>query len=468
MMKKLNINLLLVFSCIVALSSCGPETQTLSKNTNEYDYKVASDWSNQFLQVERYTLNAAPPASARQMGFLNLACYEAVIPGMENEYRSVAANFQGLTIPGVDKNKQYDWAEVYNACYSRSLVQYFKDMPASISFDVVTLENKWEKDLAKTVTNDVIDRSRDYGRRVADAVYQWSLTDKIGADLMNNLKPQYNAPKGPGFWFDAGTGQSSGQAITPQLGDARGFTLKQGENIARSPSEAYGIEYSEDSNSLMYLQAKEVQVTANKAKSAGSYNDLYWRAEFWSDDIKTVTFTPPGRIVAIAMQVFSQDNVTLSKAVTTLAQIGLASTDAGIATWKAKFTYNVERPNTYISRVIGDKSWTTLLGLKPTLLGKGITPPFPAYPSGHSTFGGAGAVILSDAFGYNHPVTDRCHEGRTEFYGKARNYKNFVEQGEENAYSRIPLGVHYRMDCDEGLYVGREVAKRVLALTWKR
>jgi hypothetical protein len=31
----------------------------------------------------------------------------------------------------------------------------------------------------------------------------------------------------------------------------------------------------------------------------------------------------------------------------------------------------------------------------------------------------------------------------------------------ENAYSRIPLGVHVRMDCDEGLRLGYEIADAV-------
>ena len=468
MFRNFQSRIVLAFSCaILMLSSCGVESpKNLSKDTKEFDYTIALEWSNQFLEVDRYTTNAAPPATARQMGYLNLACYEAVLPGMESEYRSIASKFQGLTIPAIDKNQQYDYSEVYNACYSRSLTQYFKDMPSKISFDVISLESKWEKDIEKTVAVDVVARSRDYGRRVADAVFAWSKTDAVGADLMSNLKPQYNAPVGPGFWL-AGTSQASGNGVLPQLGQARAFTFGPNENIVRDPAEIYGITYSEDPNSLMYLQAKEVMAATNKARNGAPYNELYWRAEFWSDDIKGITFSPPGRIVAIAIQMFPDVKPNLAVAVECLAKIGVASTDCAIATWKGKYIFNIERPDTYINRVI-DKNWKTILGVKSTLLGKAVTPPFPAYPSGHSTFGGSGGLILSEMFGYNHPMTDKCHEGRTEFYGKARYYKNFTDQGEENAYSRIPLGVHYRMDCEEGLYTGREVARRVLNLGWKR
>jgi hypothetical protein len=37
----------------------------------------------------------------------------------------------------------------------------------------------------------------------------------------------------------------------------------------------------------------------------------------------------------------------------------------------------------------------------------------------------------------------------------------------ENAYARIPIGVHFRMDCDEGLRMGLLAGQRVLELNWK-
>jgi hypothetical protein len=39
---------------------------------------------------------------------------------------------------------------------------------------------------------------------------------------------------------------------------------------------------------------------------------------------------------------------------------------------------------------------------------------------------------------------------------------------EENAYSRIPIGVHFRMDCVEGITLGARVGKKVNAMAWKK
>lgn len=97
---------------------------------------------------------------------------------------------------------------------------------------------------------------------------------------------------------------------------------------------------------------------------------------------------------------------------------------------------------------------------------QGVTPPFPSYPSGHSGFGGAGSAVMADIFGNTHPYTDNCHQNRTEFNGTPRSYNTILEAGLENAYSRVQLGVHYRMDCDEGIRLGYLAATRVNALPW--
>lgn len=47
--------------------------------------------------------------------------------------------------------------------------------------------------------------------------------------------------------------------------------------------------------------------------------------------------------------------------------------------------------------------------------------------------------------------------------GTPRSYSTIREFGEENAYSRIYLGVHPRFDCVEGLRLGRQIASNVLA-----
>jgi hypothetical protein len=83
--------------------------------------------------------------------------------------------------------------------------------------------------------------------------------------------------------------------------------------------------------------------------------------------------------------------------------------------------------------------------------------------------GGAAAEVLTDIFGNYYPMTDRCHEGRQDFEGGApRHFNSFYEMANENAISRIPLGVHFRMDCDQGVNLGIRVGRKVNQFSWKK
>ena len=64
--------------------------------------------------------------------------------------------------------------------------------------------------------------------------------------------------------------------------------------------------------------------------------------------------------------------------------------------------------------------------------------------------------------------TDRCHENRSEFEGVPRSFGSFFEMAQESAWSRVPLGVHFRMDCEEGVRFGTGIGRQVNRLPWKK
>jgi hypothetical protein len=96
--------------------------------------------------------------------------------------------------------------------------------------------------------------------------------------------------------------------------------------------------------------------------------------------------------------------------------------DAAIACWDAKYLYFNPRPQQMDSRI------KTVVGL----------PNFPAYTSGHSTFSGAAATVLS----YLNPTRTNAYEAMAK----------------EASESRIYGAIHYRSDCEQGLRCGNRVA----------
>ena len=99
--------------------------------------------------------------------------------------------------------------------------------------------------------------------------------------------------------------------------------------------------------------------------------------------------------------------------------------------------------------------------------GQYFTPQFPTYPSGHGTFGSASAEVLTAEFGQQFILTDKCHQLRNDFIGTPRTFSSFYEMAAENAYSRIPIGVHFRMDAEAAVDLGYKIGRKVNNLPWK-
>jgi hypothetical protein len=177
-------------------------------------------------------------------------------------------------------------------------------------------------------------------------------------------------------------------------------------------------------------------------------------ALFWADD-PNLTATPSGHSVALAAQVLRDEHASLALAAETYARVGIAVADAFIGCWHVKYQYNRIRPIMYIQQVI-DPSWNT-----PTPTDPVITPPFPEYPSGHSTEIAAAAAVLTGLFGEDYLLIDRT-QARLGF--APRVYESFHAAAEEAAVSRLYGGIHFRSGNEGGLAQGRCIGARVMAL----
>ncbi len=433
------------------------QTETHPELVSDYSADVPLRWYQLFEEIDRYAPGYRPPAAARALGYIGLAAYEAAQPGMP-DYFSLSRYYRGLNIPRPLPEETYHWPTVVNAAYYTMFDRFYPHTRLDDREKIRTLNNILEQELSVNLSSEIFERSKSYGFEVAKAVFVWSESDQAGHNAYLNARPSdYIPPTGPGLWQP--TPPNFTPALFPYWGQVRPFTLEEADLLARPP-----LPWSQDPNSQFYSQAKEVEVWVNRIK-AGQDEEGHWIAEFWSDDFGGVTFTPAGRWIAIANQVVSAEQPSLQTALELYAKMGMALCDAGIAVWYSKFTYNVERPISYIQRNL-DPNWETIMNHPYTGL-EGLNPEFPAYPSGHSGFGGAAATILTDIFGYNYKLTDRCHEGRPEFRSTPRTFNTFIEMAVENAYSRLPLGVHFRMDCEEGLRQGYLAGQRVLELNWK-
>lgn len=163
-----------------------------------------------------------------------------------------------------------------------------------------------------------------------------------------------------------------------------------------------------------------------------------------------------------------------------LALVNIAMADAGIVAWESKFFYQNWRPVTAIrsldqgnDNTIADPTFYPLGGQASNTHGPNFTPPFPAYPSGHATIGGALFQMLRHFTPDETPFVFVSDEWDGKTVDASGNVRPFIPQAfltlsqaeEENALSRMWLGVHFRFDVERGDVAGRKVADYVFAHT---
>ncbi len=409
---------------------------------------VVVDWMDLFLEVERYCEGMRPNVSARAIAYINLAAYETAAPGMI-DLASNDGRLPGFNITNNLGDKQIDWNIALNACYAdvmdHFLTNCLPDKPAQIALLETSSEDEYSNDVDAAIITD----SKVWGAQVAETIIAYSQTDTEAEEQALDPQPtSYAPPVAPGNWVFTAEPE---RALFPYWESARTFVATTNETTSIPP-----IPYSEDTSSDYYQEMITAYISNNDARDADG--EQLWIAEFWGDDVTGLTFGPPSRQVSIANQLTTQLDVNLQQTLHMYLMYGFALNDAAVSAWKYKYEHMVQRPSAFIHEFIDDTFETNLSRLIPW-----PNPSFPGYPSGHSTFASAAAGVFIDFLGEEINFTDRSHEGRTEFKSEPRSYNNFRDLARENAFSRVPLGVHIEIDCAEGLRLGYEISDLVNA-----
>ena len=448
-MKKMTLKLLCAAFLAFAFTfvSCRKDAEIFKSKPAEYfDAKVATDWFEIFRTLTKKTAGFTPPVASRAFGYAGVAIYETVNPGMTN-YQSLVGQLNQmpiLTTPDF-QNLEYNWAIAANASMAFVARNFYANMPADQLIGVQNLEDANFKKLQQGVSQDVIDRSKEWGLFVAKTIFEWSKMDGGHEGYLKNFPTNYVAPTGAGKWTP--TFPKFQPAMQPFWGNNRTFIA----NCAVNTQPTFPIAYSESNTSLFNVAALEVYTTVKNLTPEQKATAL-----FWSDD-PGVPGTPPGHMISVTTQVINQQNAGLAKAAEAYAKVGIAVSDAFVSCWKCKFQYNYLRPISFIRGKI-DSTWTSVLA----------TPPFPEYTSGHSVQSGATAKVLSEMFGYNFAFSDNTHATRTDIDGTPRAYKSFNAMAAEAGISRLYGGIHYREAIEKGTEQGTSVGEEVTKLTFKK
>jgi hypothetical protein len=451
--------ILLIGTMIILLISCRKEENVFYENKSslpkdathsvhsegpedlaKFDSYVALTWYNLMLDLLEVTPGHTPPIAARSFGYTGVTLYESLVGGMPLHH-SLVGQLQGLTaVPQRKYGHSYSAPVVANSALARIIKELFQNASTVSSERIDSLELANNAAYSKLVSEIIFARSQDYGRAVADAVFIWSMTDGGHQAYLNNFPSDYIPPTGLGKWVP--TPPLNQNAMLPYWGRNRPMLAADGTGSIDPPLPPA---FSTSRGSSFYAAGLNVYYTGLHLTPVQRTIALYWADGAGS-------FTPPGHNLAITIQMIHNHHLDLSTAAVLLAKIGIAENDAGIVCWRAKFNTNLLRPITYIQNYI-DPTWTPLIN----------TPPFPTYTSGHSTFSGAGAAILTAELGNNIPFIDssKIPDGFLP-----RMFADFNSAAREAAVSRLYGGIHYGFDNENGFNCGQSIAMNVERLNW--
>ncbi|MFN0053553.1 MAG: chloroperoxidase [Planctomycetales bacterium] len=397
-----------------------------------------------------------PPLSARALAIVHLAMYDAY--AAVNTAAGLPPYFPGLpTAPGTASAN----AAVAGAAYTALSAMF----PSQQSFFDIKLGQ----------AGSVLDAGHDFGVAVARIILQDRALDPLAGDA--------------GYFPSPARGRHRADPDNPTQGfhapfygaKSKGFAVTTRHTLDRPPLD--------DSEYLTALrQVRRLGIAPDLAGTLPGSSSRRTPEQcliglYWGYDGAFGLGTPPRlynqivRRLAIDRGTTEPDNARL------FALVNAAMADAGILAWDQKYIYDFWRPvigvrehdpsmgpaTTMPGNSISDDSdpnWLPLGAPSTNSTKKNFTPNFPAYPSGHATFGAAAFHITRLFFNIapGHRNDDSLFNGldfvSDEFNGtnqdnggtvRPHHLRNFPRglwhMIVENGWSRIFLGVHWSFDA---------------------
>jgi UrcA family protein len=235
-------------------------------------------------------------------------------------------------------------------------------------------------------------------------------------------------------------------AFRPGLGQVATFSIRDGRSFRSAPPPPL--------RSKKYARHYEEVQRVGEANSKERPADRLQVARFYdATDGEQIYYPAARQVLAVRPQ-------SLAKNARLFALLSIAMWDSVIACFETKYHFNLWRPVTAIregaedgnDRTLPDANWRAAV----------FTPPFPAYPSGHATFGAAARLVLERELGPDGHAITLTNPAVPEI---VLTYTSFRQITDDIDDGRVFGGVHYRLDQEAGARQGERVAEYVLRHT---
>lgn len=388
-----------------------------------------TDW-NQNMLTAVFTAKLGPLATSRVAAMVQSAVFDAV-NGIHPRYAPVHVP------PGspVGASARAATAQAAHDILVNLFPTQEATLDAQLAASVAQLIDEADDSPGRSIERGLV-----WGQYVASQIWAWRSTDgftTVPAPFLGGTNPGEWRPTPPAF----------APGSNPQVATMTTWALESHSQFRPGgPAALNSAQYTADFNEIKLMGA---------ADSTARTADQTQFSIFWN-----------GNVVSLwnreALQVAAPLDFSLLEHARLLAALNLAMADTYICCWDAKYTYVFWRPITAIALADTDGNPDTVAG--PTWSPLIVTPPFPEYPSGHASVGGAASAVLAAFFG------DQTAFSATSetLPGVSRCFGSFSQAADELDDARIFGGIHFRTSCNVGRAQGQQVAEYILANSLQR
>jgi len=388
--------------CLLGTPIAGVSTASAADVVTDYAAKAVA------IGVEKQLPNAR---LTRGLAMMHVAMFEAV--------NAIDRRYKPYKLDLVADNGASREAAVAAAAHD-VLISLFPD-------ERPKLEQALQASLA-TIYGDAKTNGMQLGKKAASGIIA------LRTDDGSNIQESYRPFTKPGVYVHTAL------PIESTSGLIKPWTMEKGSQFRPQPPPALNSEvWTRDVNEIQDLGSISSKTRTQEQTEIG---------RFWF-------LTGPRTYTPLVQQVVDAKKMDLVDCARLHALVSMATSDAFIAVFDAKYAHNFWRPITAIRNADltsnpatpRDASWSPL----------GMTPPHPEYPCAHCIVAAAVAEVLKRSAG------DDVGELTLTSAGVTRKWRHLEDYSNEVALARIYAGFHYRFSTETAKSMGRKIGEQVVA-----
>jgi hypothetical protein len=376
---------------------------------------VVADWNAKAEAIHIAKQRLSPAAAAREMAILHVSMFEAV-NAVERRYASYKLNL------AAEKNVSKEAAAA--AAAHAVLVALHPDQQAKLDADLAA-------SLAAVTEGEPKSKGVDLGKKAAAGIVALRAND--GSNAPDSYRPHTSA----------GAYVPTTMPASLNIGGVTPWVMKAGSQFRPAPPPSLNSPtWTKDVNEIREIGGR------TSARRTAEQTDI---GRFWFTN-GPQTWNP------ILRQVAASKDLNLVDCARLFALAAIASNDAFIAVFDAKYAFNLWRPITAIRNA--DLSENKATPREASWAPLGDTPMHPEYPCAHCISSSAVATVIQKVVGNDVAEITMTSPSAP---GVTRKWTHIQDYSDEVSNARIYSGFHYRFSTEVANDMGKKIAELTLA-----